>query len=239
MQAVLDAPVGADECELRRAHGLREKEEAAGGRRAGTGLAAAFDDTNGGHTGEAVRLGEPWSRVDGGAPFRDAAVIGVRRRGDVVLPRRRIGEEERDIGLDAAPVALRGEHVIGALVANRLCGLFLAMHRVGRHHGAVEVEQSDQRAHGGNFIRLARHAVLAEHHASRARVGAHHMQRRGARGLVEGAPQGLAPHPELCRRTIATTPSQGAAAAKPSMNFAKHSENAAGSSRRNRRENVS
>lgn len=102
---------------------FREQEVTAGRCCASTAFAAAFDDTDGRRTGKMMRICKPWSRVNGGAPDLDAAMVAVCRRDHVVGMHRRIGEEVRDIGLDAALAALQGEHVIGALVANRLSGL--------------------------------------------------------------------------------------------------------------------
>ena len=128
VQAVFDAPMIADDgAEAFGRQIERGDVEARISLALAVELAQAVQDDDAGEARPGVALAQPVNVVDhGGGARLEAAVLAVdgliaadRRVLEAVGPL--LGDEEIDVAAQGALVALQGEHVVGALVAD-LCG---------------------------------------------------------------------------------------------------------------------
>ena len=104
----------------------------------------------------------------------------------------RVGEEGLDVAQHGRAVGLQREEVVAALVEDDLRGGCVGVHRVAGDEEAVERQRLEQRPGGEGLVLALGHRPLGDGNARAAAEGGDDVERRAARGAIEGAAQRLA-----------------------------------------------
>ena len=121
-----------------------------------------------------------------------AAVVGVGGLQRLGRRRRRIGEPGLDIGKGGGAVFLQREEVVTAALQHEARRLALAMDRVSGDEHALQIDDGEKGAGGGDLVAALRNRRLAEHQPGLAGKGAHHVQRALTRSPVKRTPERFA-----------------------------------------------
>ena len=100
-----------------------------------------------------------------------------------------IVEQQRHLLRKRWMIVLQGSDIIRPLVCHGLRNLFLAPHGIHRDDRPGDVEETEQRGHGGHCIRLLLDFQLPQHQAVRPGPGTHPMDGRRRSGLITGMAQ--------------------------------------------------
>src|SRR4051812_34466669 len=95
-------------------------------------------------------------------------------------------------GVRQRMISLERQQVVASARQDLFGDRGLAAHRIQRHDAVLQGELVQQRRNGGNLVRLAIDAALAQHQALLTGPGAHQVQGRLLASMVERAPQRLA-----------------------------------------------
>ena len=104
--------------------------------------------------------------------------------------------------MHGGPVGCERKQPVPAFCSDKRAGVVLAVDRIARHQHAGQVQKRQPFTRRDDVVRAAGHRRLAEHQTPVRSERADHMQSRAARGLVEGATQGLAVDSEHARTLV-------------------------------------
>ena len=136
-----------------------------------------------------MAFGQPGDIVgDHRAAGLDAAVIAIDRLGTIVRDGRGIVQPSTNVLVQRRLVARQRQNIVAAAVQDGLGGGALAVHRIGGHDPAFEVEQRQQPGQGRDLVAVAVDLVLAQHQTLLDRPSVDHVQRLAAILVLEAAP---------------------------------------------------